>query len=232
MRKGLQTLDFSFEAQSLTHFGGLFLIQRFCNRLCLRRRLERILKDRPNWSEYHPVDLVLVVLYVLIAGLSRVNKTQILHYNGLFLSLVGLGEALRATGRVDEARRAYLAATEIDAGNAYAWNGLGATLAQGGRAAEAETAFRRALALEPQRPDIRTNLGWALLDQHKASDAEAVFREALRARPDHPGTRDGLARALAEMGRVKEARALFEETLRLAPDDRDAAEGLARLRGR
>src|SRR2546422_11774336 len=32
MRKGLQTLDFSFEAESLTHFGGLFLIQRFCNK--------------------------------------------------------------------------------------------------------------------------------------------------------------------------------------------------------
>ena len=90
MRKGLQTLEFSFEAQSLTHFGGLFLIQRFCNRLCLRRRLERILKDRPNWADYPPVDLVLVLLYVLIAGLPRVNKTQILHYNGLFLSLVGL----------------------------------------------------------------------------------------------------------------------------------------------
>ncbi len=90
MRKGLQTLDFSFEAESLTHFGGLFLIQRFCNKLCLRRRLERILKDPPKWVDYPPADLVLVFLYVLIAGLPRVNKTQILHYNGLFLSLVGL----------------------------------------------------------------------------------------------------------------------------------------------
>ena len=35
-------MEFSFEAESLTHFGGLFLIQRFCNKLCLRRRLERI----------------------------------------------------------------------------------------------------------------------------------------------------------------------------------------------
>jgi len=49
MRKGLQTLDFSFEAEWLTHFGGLFLIQRFCNKLCLRRRLERILKDPPKF---------------------------------------------------------------------------------------------------------------------------------------------------------------------------------------
>jgi len=37
MSKGPQTLDFSFEAASLTHFGGLFLIQRFCHKLCLRR---------------------------------------------------------------------------------------------------------------------------------------------------------------------------------------------------
>lgn len=90
MRKGLQTVEFSFEADSLTHFGGLFLIQRFCQKLCLRRRLERILRDAPPWADYHPVDMVLVFLYVIIAGLPRVNKSQILHYNGLFVSLVGL----------------------------------------------------------------------------------------------------------------------------------------------
>jgi len=90
MRKGLQTLKFSFEAESLTHFGGLFLIQRFCNKLCLRRRLERILRPQPNWSDYHPADLTLALLYLLIAGLPRISKTEILHYNGLFLSLVGL----------------------------------------------------------------------------------------------------------------------------------------------
>lgn len=83
-------MDFSFEAESLTHFGGLFLIQRFCNKLQLRRRLERILQPAPAWADYHPADLILVFLYVLIAGLPRVNKTQILDYDGLFLSLVGL----------------------------------------------------------------------------------------------------------------------------------------------
>ena len=90
MRKGLQILDFSFETECLTHFGGLFLIRRFCNKLCLRRRLERILKAPPHWTDYHPADLILLFLYVLIAGLPRVNKTQILHYNGLFVSLLGL----------------------------------------------------------------------------------------------------------------------------------------------
>jgi Transposase DDE domain group 1 len=90
VRKGLQTLDFAFDAESLTHFGGVFLIQRFCNKLQLRRRLERILQPAPAWSDYHPADLILVLLYVLIAGLPRINKTEILQYNGMFLCLVGL----------------------------------------------------------------------------------------------------------------------------------------------
>lgn len=90
MRKGLQTLEFSFDGQALTHFGGLFLIQRFCNKLCLRRRLQRILKSAPRWIDYRPEELVLSLLYVLIAGIQRVNKTEILQYNGLFLALVGL----------------------------------------------------------------------------------------------------------------------------------------------
>lgn len=90
MSKGLQRLEFSFEGESLTHFGGLFLIQRFCNKLCLRRRLQRILKSAPRWVDYRPEDLILTFLYLLIAGIQRVNKTEILQYNGLFLALLGL----------------------------------------------------------------------------------------------------------------------------------------------
>lgn len=90
MSKGLQTLEFSFEGDALTHFGGLFLIQRFCNKLRLRRRLQRILKSAPRWIDYRPEDVIMTFLYVLIAGIQRVNKTEILQYNGLFLSLIGL----------------------------------------------------------------------------------------------------------------------------------------------
>jgi len=90
MPKGLQSLEFSFEGTSLTHFGGLFLIQRFCNCLGLRRRLQRLLKDAPKAMEYPPADLILSFLFLFIAGLRRINKTEILQYNGLFLSLIGL----------------------------------------------------------------------------------------------------------------------------------------------
>jgi len=90
MSKGLQTLEFSFEGEALTHFGGLFLIQRFCHRLRLRRRLQRILKAAPHWIDYRPEDMIRTFLCAWVAGIQRVNKTGILRYNGLFLSRIGL----------------------------------------------------------------------------------------------------------------------------------------------
>jgi hypothetical protein len=90
VKKGLQSLDYSFEADSLTHYGGLFLIQRFCNKLDLRRRLQRILRAAPAWTDFDPVDLVLMILFLLIAGVQRFNKSDKLQYDGFFLSLLGL----------------------------------------------------------------------------------------------------------------------------------------------
>ena len=58
MKKGLQSLEFSFEADGLTHYGGLFLIQRFCNKLGFRPRLQRLWRAAPDWSEFNPVDMI------------------------------------------------------------------------------------------------------------------------------------------------------------------------------
>jgi len=90
MKKGLQSLEFSFEADCLTHYGGLFLIQRFCNKLDFRRRLQRIWRAAPEWSEFDPVDLVLLLLFLLIAGVQRINKSDKLQYDGFFVGLLGL----------------------------------------------------------------------------------------------------------------------------------------------
>jgi hypothetical protein len=90
MKKGLQSLGFSFEADCLTHYGGLFLIQRFCNKLALRRRLERLLRAAPEWSEFNPVDLIVLLLYLLVAGVQRISKSDKLQYDGFFLALLGL----------------------------------------------------------------------------------------------------------------------------------------------
>jgi hypothetical protein len=90
MKKGLQSLTFSFEADALTHYGGLFLIQRFCNQFEFRRRLQRLWRAAPAWSEFDPLDLILLLLFLLIAGVQRINKSDKLQYDGFFLSLLGL----------------------------------------------------------------------------------------------------------------------------------------------
>ncbi len=90
MKRGLQSLAFSFEADYLTHYGGLFLIQRFCNKLGFRRRLQRALRAAPPWSEFDPVDLIQLLLFLLIAGVQRVGKSDQLEYDGFFLALLGL----------------------------------------------------------------------------------------------------------------------------------------------
>jgi hypothetical protein len=91
MRRGLERLGFSFDESHLTHFGGMVLMQRFCKQLHLRRRLQRAVWVPQRVGDYPPTDVILALLFVIIAGLRRLNKTEVLQYNGAFLSLLGLG---------------------------------------------------------------------------------------------------------------------------------------------
>ncbi len=90
MSKGLQTLRLSFKDTHLTHFGGMVLLQRFCNKLGLRRLLKQVVTVNLRNGSYRPSDLILALLFAVMVGLRRINKTEILQYNGVFLSLLGL----------------------------------------------------------------------------------------------------------------------------------------------
>jgi hypothetical protein len=90
MPRGLRTLRLAFAETHLTHFGGMVLLQRFCNKLRLRWQLQHSLKVPQRHADYLPCDLILALLYAIMAGLRRINKTEILQYNGTFLSLLGL----------------------------------------------------------------------------------------------------------------------------------------------
>jgi hypothetical protein len=90
MPKGLRHLHFRFTEDHLTHYGGLALIQRFCRQLGLRRRLQRSVPRVKSPRGYAPADLILALMYAIIAGLRRINKVDILQYNGVFLDLLGL----------------------------------------------------------------------------------------------------------------------------------------------
>ena len=83
-------MAFAFDDPHLTHFSGLVLLQRFCQQLRLRWLLQRDVLPPQGSGAFQPADLLLALIYVLIAGLKRVSKTQILQYDGAFLSLLGM----------------------------------------------------------------------------------------------------------------------------------------------
>jgi len=90
MPKGARSIHFSFGESHLTHFGGMWLIQRFCNKLGLKKLLQDYVRPSQRHSQYRPSDLILALLYAIIMGLRRINKADILQYNGAFLEMPGL----------------------------------------------------------------------------------------------------------------------------------------------
>ena len=90
MPKGLRTLDFAFSETHLTHFGGMVLMQRFCKQLRLRWLLQSYVRISQRNAHYPPADLIMALLYAIIAGLRRINKSELLQYNGTFIDLIRL----------------------------------------------------------------------------------------------------------------------------------------------
>ena len=80
MPKPLRAVRLAFRETHLTHFGGMILLQRFCNRLKLRWRIQKDLTIPRRNANYLPSDLILALLYSIMAGLRRINKTEILQY--------------------------------------------------------------------------------------------------------------------------------------------------------
>ncbi|MCK4245025.1 MAG: transposase, partial [Candidatus Omnitrophica bacterium] len=76
--------------QSHSSYRGIFLVHQFCKKLRLKWRLQTYVKFHQRSSLYHPVELILAIIYALIAGIHRLNKTKILQGNGAFQRIVGL----------------------------------------------------------------------------------------------------------------------------------------------
>jgi hypothetical protein len=90
MPKSIQKIRFSFEETGLTHFGGMWLIQSFCKLLGFRQRLQDYVRCPKRNNFYSSTEFILALLYSIIMGLRRINKTDILQYNGSFLKMLGL----------------------------------------------------------------------------------------------------------------------------------------------
>ncbi len=90
MARGLQKVEISFEQPGATHYGGMVLFQQFCRKLDLKRRFQRTVRWEHRDNAYQRTELLLCLLYTMVAGLERISDTRILAYNRSFQRLLGL----------------------------------------------------------------------------------------------------------------------------------------------
>jgi len=90
MARGPRNLRISFAGSSLTHFGGLILLQRFVQRLGLRSALARAVRFDQRNNRYSSTESLPALLYPIILGLGRIETTHLLRRNGVFQYLTGL----------------------------------------------------------------------------------------------------------------------------------------------
>lgn len=90
MAQGPKSLQISFTAKRLTHFGGLYLLQRFAQKCSLRDLFHDHVRFRQRNARYSVSESLLALLYPMILGLGRIETTRLLRHNGVFQYLTGL----------------------------------------------------------------------------------------------------------------------------------------------
>lgn len=90
MRKLPKNVRISFQADALTHFGGLYLLQGFIRQIRLPRLLSQSIRFRRWNTSYTTSEELLAIVYPMLLGLGRMETTRLLQHNGAFQYLTGL----------------------------------------------------------------------------------------------------------------------------------------------
>jgi hypothetical protein len=90
MKRSPKNLQISFSGKGLTHFGGLFLLQRFFQKISLRSLLSQYLHFLQRNNRYTTAEELLALVYPIALGLGRIETSYLLKHNGVFQYLTGL----------------------------------------------------------------------------------------------------------------------------------------------
>ena len=90
MARGPRNLRVSMDGVGLTQFGGVTLVEQFFQRIGLRGSLSQRIRFTQRNNRYSISESLEALLYPLVLGLSRIETTEPLRYNGVFHYLAGL----------------------------------------------------------------------------------------------------------------------------------------------
>ena len=117
----------------------------------------------------------------------------------------GMGQALQALGRWDEARAAYARVVQLEPDSADAHFSLGLALHSLGRHENAIRAYQTAVQYQADYFAALNNLGLCLQRCGRFEEAAAAYTQALALRPTEVGTTANLGTVLQSIGRLDEA---------------------------
>jgi len=84
MKRGPKNLQISFSGRRLTHFGGLYLLQKFFQKINLRSLLSQYLRFSQRNNRYSIAEEMLALIYPISLGLGRIETSYLLKHNGVF----------------------------------------------------------------------------------------------------------------------------------------------------
>jgi len=141
--------------------------------------------------------------------------------------LLVLSEALRVTGKTEEARTLVAEAARLDPRSPEPVLTEARVLRAAHNLAEARAAYERALAMAPGNPEALVGLGDLALEAGDPAGAGRYFEQARARDPEDGAVALRLAVLRAREGRFDEALPLFEQVVQLSPTNVDALAGLA-----
>jgi protein O-GlcNAc transferase len=173
-----------------------------------------------KWPDYPDA------LYYL--GLTQLERgAYITAYNSLQKAVVlspdvaevhfGLGNALYAQAKCEEAVASYKRSILLDPEFSAAYTNLGRTLLSLGQDKEAAKNFEQATALEPDLGEAHAGLAQALLAQGELLASIASSEKAMQFVPNSPDLLYCYANALLGLGRLEEAAKYLRLVLQLQP---------------
>ncbi|MEK7296208.1 MAG: IS1380 family transposase [Actinomycetota bacterium] len=89
-RTGAKQVQVSFTAGRLTHFGGVYLLHCFLQRLHFRTFLGDRLRITERNNHFSMTERIFALLYPMILGLNTIELSALLGTNGVFQYLTGL----------------------------------------------------------------------------------------------------------------------------------------------
>ena len=90
MKRSPRNVKISFSGKRLTHYGELYLIQRFFQKINLRSLLSQYTHFLQRNNRYAVSEEMLALIYPISLGLGRIETSHLLKQNGVFQYLTGV----------------------------------------------------------------------------------------------------------------------------------------------